>query len=45
MADLEDEYHSAVESDDNQKARAVAAELTTRLAKELSRLSVNAPDW
>jgi hypothetical protein len=45
LADLEDEYHSAIESDDNQRARAVAAELTTRIAKELSRLSINAPNW
>ena len=45
LADLEDGYHSAIESDDNQKARAVVAELTTRIAKELSRLSINAPNW
>lgn len=45
LADLEDEYHSAIESDDNQRARAIAAELTTRIAKELSRLSINAPNW
>ena len=45
LADLEDEYHSAIESDDNQRARAVVAELTTRIAKELSRLSINAPNW
>ena len=45
MADLEDEYHTAIKSDDNQKTRAIAAELTTRIAKELSRLSINAPNW
>ena len=45
LADLEDEYHSAIESDDDQKVRAVAAELTTRIAKELLRLSINAPNW
>jgi hypothetical protein len=44
-ADLEDDYHSAIKSDDNQKARAVATELTTRIARELSRLSINAPNW
>jgi len=45
LADFEDEYHSAIESNDNQRARAVVAELTTRIAKELSRLSINAPNW
>jgi hypothetical protein len=45
LGDLEDEYHSAVELSDNQRARAIAAELTVRIAKELSRLSVNAPNW
>jgi hypothetical protein len=45
LAPLEDAYHSAIESDDNQRARAVAAELTTRISKELLRLSINAPNW
>lgn len=45
LADLEDEYHSAIELGDDQRARSVAAELTTRIAKELSRLSINAPNW
>jgi hypothetical protein len=45
LADLEDEYHSAIESGDNQRARAVATELTTRIARELSRLSIIAPNW
>ncbi|KAI0277080.1 hypothetical protein BGY98DRAFT_657926 [Russula aff. rugulosa BPL654] len=42
---LEDAYHSAIESDDNQKARTVAVELTTRIASKLSGLSINAPNW
>jgi hypothetical protein len=45
LADLEDEYHSAIESGDNQRVRAVVAELTTRIQDELTTLSVNAPNW
>jgi len=41
VSDLEDECHSAIESDANQRARAVATEMTARIAKELS----TAPDW
>ena len=45
MADLEDGYYSAIEANDNQRARAVAVELTARIAKEVTRLSINAPNW
>ncbi|KAH9975442.1 hypothetical protein BGW80DRAFT_99181 [Lactifluus volemus] len=45
LTDLEDEYCSAIEANDNQTTRAIAAELTTRLAKEIHRLSINAPNW
>jgi hypothetical protein len=45
LTDLEDEYCSAIKANDNQKARAIVAELTARLAKEIPRLSINAPNW
>ena len=45
LADLEDEYHSAIESGDNQRVRAVVAELTARIRNEVATLSVNAPNW
>jgi hypothetical protein len=45
LADLEHEYHYAIESGDNQRVRAVVVELTTRIQNELVMLSVNAPNW
>jgi hypothetical protein len=36
VSDLEDEHDSELESDANQRARAVATEMTARVAKELS---------
>lgn len=45
LGGLEDEYHTAIESNDKQRVRAVATELTARIEHELGILSVNAPNW
>ncbi|KAI0266355.1 hypothetical protein BC834DRAFT_874162 [Gloeopeniophorella convolvens] len=43
--DLAGEYISATTSNDSKRAREVVAELTSRLERELVKLSVNASNW